>query len=302
MIHGDIVDEFTENFCKHVGIKYGCAVDCATNAIFLVASEFPGLNYRVPTIMTPVVPQAFIQAGVSFQYTDNVSWVGHAYCLNPFDKMRIIDSAQAVNAMHNYIKNDDIAIFSFYPTKPVGSSDGGMICSNNKSFIDRFKILSVQGTMPDVSSWNGRRYVDVGWKMYMNSFQAYIANENLKKLPEKLYKLENVCDQYNDAFKYENSSHHLYRIRVSRQNQFMHNMRDNGIACGIHYDCCHGLYVQRNPQNKYSYYTVADLPKSCVEASHTVSIPFHEKLTEKEISKVIKCIKSTKMLLQRYTQ
>ena len=294
MIHGDIVDEFTENFCKYVGVKYGCPVDCCTNAIYLVVREYTTNKYNVPTIMTPVVPQAFINAGTDFTYIDDTDWVGHAYYLSQDVKgFDIIDSAQEVQ--HRTWGFNDIVVYSFYPTKPVGSSDGGMICSNNKKVIDYFRTVSVQGTRKDNSSWNGRRYVGVGWKMYLNSFQAYIANENLKKLDEKKEALQKVCATYNDAFALDNFGHHLYRIRVRDNVEFLKYMKQNGICCGIHYECCHnmrngiGPILPDTPKTK-------TLLKSEQEEQHTASIPFHEKLTPNEINKVIQCVKAYGLL------
>lgn len=298
LIHGDIVNEFTENFCRYVGIRYGCPVDCATNAIFLIAL-YSNVSFKVPTVMTPVVPQALINAKAKFQYTDDVDWVGHSYHLYKGKFINVIDSAQEV-VKRQPMNHDDLIIYSFYATKPIGSSDGGMICSNSKEKIDFFRMKSVQGTRQDKSSWNGRQYVDVGWKMYLNSFQAYIANENLKRLDEKKEKLLLVREKYNHALGYNNTSHHLYRINVQDNVEFLKRMKSEGIICGIHYECCHKIDAYKRNTHfdpDRGFYQKLHLPYSEREEKTTLSLPFHEKLTDREILKVISCVKSTGKML-----
>ena len=44
-----------------------------------------------------------------------------------------------------------------------------------------------------------------GWKMYLNSTQAYVANENFKKYSRKLEILKRIKKYYNDQFGYNNT-------------------------------------------------------------------------------------------------
>jgi dTDP-4-amino-4,6-dideoxygalactose transaminase len=173
--------------------------------------------------------------------------------------------------------------FSFYPTKPVGSSDGGIIVSNDKSKIDFLKTLSFNGMTFSTNNWE-RRIILPGYKFYMNSIQAYIANENLSKLDDKKKRLGVIRDIYNKELGYNNSSDHLYRINISNRNEFMSNMSKNNIICGIHYESQHAnpVYTQGKEFN---------CAKSTYESSTTVSIPFHENLSDNDIRHIIQSIK-----------
>lgn len=279
LLHGKIVDEFTRNFCDYVGIKYGCAVNSATSAIFLIASKFFDIEYQIPTMIPPVVVNALINAKVSFKFIDDTEWVGHSYTMT--NNPHIIDSAQEViKCSCQCFGPNDIIIFSYYFSKPVGSCDGGMICSNNEEIINYLSIISNNGSKKG-NSWENE-FTCIGWKMYMNSVQAYIANENLKKLDEKKEKLKAVRHIYNSEFGLKNSSEHLYRIRTERRDDFITFTKQQEIVCGIHYKCCH-----INPV----YGKTESFPKSEEEEKLTVSIPYHEQLTYEEIDKVIKCVK-----------
>lgn len=277
-LHDVIVMDFADEFANFVGAKYACPLSSATSAIFLCLSLEPPTTITTPSIMPPVVANAILLAGHNIQFNDDVDWVGEPYVMHQFDACKIVDSAQAVrrNQFHEYDDND-LMIFSFYPTKPVGSIDGGMVVSNNKDVIDKLKVLSMNGMSSDISSWD-RKVVQPGWKMYLNSVQAYVARKNLRTLAARQQKLQGVRDRYNKAFGYENTSDHLYRIHVKDNIQFVKNMRAEGIICGIHYHALHLMDCYRQD---------IDLPHSERESKTTISIPFHHNLTDTEIKEVI---------------
>ena len=135
----------------------------------------------------------------------------------------------------------------------------------------------------DKDSWK-RKIVLPGWKMYMNSIQAEIGLRNFNKLESKNQALNELKEEYNASFNLKNNSNHLYRIRVKNRDSFMDLMKGEGIQCGIHYNTVHDIEcykVQHNPS----------LEKSVLESQQTVSIPFHERLTDKEIAYIIKKVR-----------
>jgi len=291
LLHGDIVEEFTENFCKYVGAPYGCAINSASSAIFLL-SYYNNFKFSIPTMLPPVVLNAIINGNSQYEFVDNINWIGHTYNLYN-GEMLIIDSAQEVMSktlyVHPFTSNTPIVyIYSFYPTKSVSSCDGGMICSNDKGFIDFFKTIVMNGMEFSPNSWE-RSIKTPGWKMYMNSIQAHIANENLKKLDEKKHNLHIIREIYNYEFGYDRYSEHLYTIKVKNNTEFVKYMKAQDIQCGIHYRCLHNQDPYR--WNKYA----ASLLRSELSENQIVSIPYHEKLTEKEIHKVIQCVRSSGM-------
>lgn len=289
-LHGKVVNNFENKFADYVGAKYACSVSSATNAIFLI---FEGKNQtlEIPSMLPPVVNNALIKAGNKINYVDNVSWVGDSYILHNFKDYKVIDSAQKVekNQFKKEAKPKDLMLFSFYPTKPVGSIDGGIIVSDDYEKIKYYKEATLNGMSFSNNNWE-RKIKFPGWKMYMNSFQAYIALENLKKLEKKEKLLKKVRKSYNKAFGYENYSNHLYRIDVNNRDEFIKFFKSENIACGIHYRANHLNKVYKTNTN-YKLLKTEKFEKT------TVSIPFHENLTEKEIKKVISVVKSTGLLV-----
>ena len=149
-----------------------------------------------------------------------------------FDDYKIIDSAQKVDKdqFKKEANDEDLMIFSFYPTKPVGSSDGGIIVSNDYEKIRWFKEATMNGQTYAHNNWD-RTIKFPGYKMYMNSIQCYIANENLKILDFKKMKLSSIREKYNKSFGYNNTSDHLYRIEVGDRDKFIKKMGGSGIIC-----------------------------------------------------------------------
>ena len=281
-LHGPDVDEFTSNFCNYVGTKYGCPISSATNGIFL-AFEGKEELVTIPSVLPPVVFNALHHAGQQIQYKDDVEWVGGSYELHDFGSYKVVDSAQRVQRnQFEEVNDEDIMIFSFYPTKPVGGIDGGIIVSNDKDKIEYFKQRSLNGMSFAENNWD-RNQISIGWKMYMNSFQAFIANQNLKLLDEKNSILESVCGLYNKAFGLNNNSRHLYRVNVGDREEVMKQLKELGIGTGVHYSPLHTQEL---------YKLDIKLPKSEEDAKTTLSIPFNEKLKVADVDYIIKEVKS----------
>ena len=280
LLHGNIIAELEDNFCKYVGAKHACSVGSATNAIFLsLVNE--NITVEIPSIIPPVVGNVIITSGNKVSFRDDTKWVGGSYILHDFGNYKIIDSAQKV-VRDQFIKeanDNDLMIFSFYPTKPIGSCDGGIVVSNDFEKIKWFKEAAFNGMTFSKDNWK-REIKFPGYKMHMNSVQAFIANENLKKLDEKNEALARVREAYNAHLGLTNTSLHLYRISAENRPHFVESMKNDGIQTGIHYASLHdkGIHSEEIPS----------LPMSDRESKTTVSLPFHEKLTSEEIGRILK--------------
>jgi dTDP-4-amino-4,6-dideoxygalactose transaminase len=279
-LHDSGVVELEERFAEYVGAKYACSINSATNAIFLILL---GKNTTVsaPSVIPPVVLNAIINSGNKIEFVDNIEWVGDSYVLHEFPDYKVIDSAQKVE--RNQFKKEasplDLMFFSFYPTKPVGSLDGGMIVSDDYEKIVFFKESVLNGMSYARANWD-RKIRFPGWKMYLNSFQAHIANKNLDRLPAKMERLTEIREYYNKNLDYNNNSSHLYRIKVDDNKKWQKYMKENSVICGIHYEASHLNPIYNNGQ-------ISECPRSVEAANTMLSIPFHEKLTNGELDQIV---------------
>ena len=285
LLHDKVVTEFEETISDYVGAKYAVSFNSATSAIFLLLSRYNDITIKVPSMIPPVVLNAIITSGNQYEFYDDVDWVGGSYLLHDFGDYKVIDSAQKLekNQFKNECNPNDLMIFSFYPTKPVGSCDGGMIVSDDYDKIMFLKEMALNGMSFSENNWE-RKIKFAGYKMYMNTIQCDIALKNFKQYGDKLNKLSEVKEIYNDRLNYSNTSNHLYRIDVKDRYKFIDFMKKNGISCGIHYEALH----------LHPVYKLNDmgLPLSEEKSKTTVSIPFNEVLTNENILTIIDNIKN----------
>jgi len=288
LLHDDIVVEFEKKIAKYVGAKYACAVNSATSAIFLtfVMDYFlKPRTVKIPSMIPPVVANAIITSNNRVEFADNVKWFGNSYILHKFRKYKVVDSAQKLekNQFRKECKSEDLMIFSFYPTKPLGGCDGGMIVTDDYKKYRWFKEAVLNGMSYAENNWE-RDISFPGYKMYMNSVQAKILMNNFESYDKKMRMLGNLVDIYNRELGYENSSKHLYTIEVLDNERFIQNMKNAGIVCGNHYPALH-----LNPV--YNEGKELDCPKSEKLEKRTVSLPMNEKLSFYQTEYIIDKVK-----------
>ena len=288
LLHDDVVVELEKKIAKYVGSKYACAVNSATNAIFLIMTMDYFLKPRIikiPSMIPPVVANAIITSHNKVDFSDDVEWIGDSYILHKFRTYKVVDSAQKLekNQFKKECKPNDIMIFSNYPTKPLGGIDGGIIVTDDYKKYKWMKEAVLNGMTYAENNWE-RTISFPGYKMYMNSIQAEILIRNFENFDKKMRVLGNLVDIYNRELGYNNSSKHLYRIEVLNNEKFIQNMKNAGIVCGIHYPALHKNPIYNNGE-KY------DCPKSEKLEKRTVSLPMNEKLSFLETEYIIDKVK-----------
>ena len=272
LLHDDVVIKFERVIAQYVGAKYACSVNSATSAIFLSLLN-KNVIVDLPSMIPPVVANAIITSGNKINFIDDVDWVGHSYILHQFDDYKVVDSAQKLekNQFQKECNPQDLMIYSFYPTKPLGGSDGGMIVTDDYEKYRWFKEAVLNGMTYAENNWE-RGISFPGYKMYMNSIQAKVLMNNFVNFEKKMMVLGNLVNTYNRELGYKNSSKHLYRIEVLDNKKFLEKMNKAGIICGIHYPALHLNSIYNNGNSK-------GCDKSKKVEHRTVSLPMNERLS-----------------------
>tara|TARA_R100001244_G_C5157630_1_gene130581 strand:+ start:274 stop:1194 length:921 start_codon:yes stop_codon:yes gene_type:complete len=284
LLHDDVVIKFERIIAQYVGAKYACSVNSATSAIFLSLLN-KNVTVDLPSMIPPVVANAIITSGNKINFIDDVDWIGHSYILHQFDDYKVVDSAQKLekNQFQRECNSQDLMMFSFYPTKPLGGSDGGMIVTDDYEKYRWFKEAVLNGMTYAENNWE-RGISFPGYKMYMNSIQAKILMNNFVNFEKKMMVLGNLVNTYNKELGYRNSSKHLYRIEVLDNKKFLEKMNKAGIICGIHYPALHLNSIYNDGNSK-------GCDKSKKVECRTVSLPMNEKLSFYELEYVIDKVK-----------
>ena len=292
-LHGSIVSEFEKEICDYVGAKYAASFFSASYALYAIMKSkvcSTPKEITIPSMIPPVVPNALVDAGVNVKFGSDTDWVGSAYklCEGVIDSAQQLDRNQYKDHLWDNQFGEGLMVFSFYPTKPLSSLDGGIVVSDNKKKIDDLKSLAFYGMDFSDESWN-RVQKQVGYKAYLSTMQATIASRNLKNLDKKYEKIDEIREKYNKELGLENTSRHLYRIPVDNNQDAIQHFKNLGIVCGIHYAPQHLNPVFSDYSDLHEEFFFHE--KVTIPSRRTLSIPLHHKLTPEQVDYIILKVK-----------
>ena len=213
------------------------------------------------------------------------------------DLIVIEDAAQAHGAEYNGEKVGnlgDMACFSFYPTKNMTTSEGGMITTNNEEFAENARVFRAHGSAT-------KYHHDVlGYNFRMTDIAAAIGLEQLKKIDSFNAKRIENAKCLNEGLKdieaietpvLKDGCKHVYhqytiKIKDGKRDELSDYLIENGIGNGIYYPI--PLYDQ--VLYKELGYDQA-LPVTDEIVEEVLSLPIHAKLTQEDLDYIIKTIK-----------
>lgn len=288
---GNTVFEFEQELAKYLGAKYVIATDSCTSALF-VSLKFEALqrgilDVVIPSMTVPLVAAAVIESGHRLLFNDNTGWVGNAYRLkgtNVYDSAHELRRDQCVG-----MAPVDKYCFSFYPTKPIGSADGGAIATDDPIFAKWARSIISYGRNQEQKYQNSWEYeVDlIGYKRHYTNLQAAICLDQLRYLDVTNNRRQKIINNFNAAFDLNNNSLYLYRINVSNRDKFIRVMREKGIECGVHFKPLHMFKAYSN----IPFTQESDHIKIEDAYETTVSLPLFEGLTMAEQEYIIQNVK-----------
>jgi perosamine synthetase len=149
------------------------------------------------------------------------------------DEIVIVDSAHCITPT---IKSD-FAFFSFHPTKPVCTSDGGMISTDLEEAFEYFKYYRNFGRQSKNNEYN---IIQEGFKFYMNNLNATIGLVSLnnydKSLEIRKKNYISLKDQFPDKLLNhdENSSYYFATLITDNAEEL-----NNRYGLAKHYPLLH---------------------------------------------------------------
>lgn len=286
---GNEVFKLESELAEYVGGKYAIATDSCTSALFISLKYEDAKEVSIPSMTVPLVPNACSEAGAKVKFNGETDWVGSAYQIGGTN---VYDSAhQLQRGQYNQLtkENPDAKLcFSFYPTKTVGSADGGAIITNDEKFASWARSAITYGRDQEAKYQNSWDYdvVMTGYKRHYTNLQAAICREQLSRLDETNAERQEIRDKYNAALGYNNVSDYLYRINVHNRDGFIEYANKRGVECGVHFKPLHLMTPFKDfPMDE------ADKAKVEEEYAHTVSLPFFTDMTDEEVFEVIYTVK-----------
>ncbi|WP_396613389.1 DegT/DnrJ/EryC1/StrS family aminotransferase (plasmid) [Haloferax sp. S1W] len=326
---GPVVREFEEEFAAYVNAEFGVATsngttalhaaleglglgpgDCVVttpftfiataNAIALTGAEPEFVDIDPATYnLDPDALEAHLRDGAQ---VDAVIAV-HLYGLpadmprlrelaDEYDFYLVEDAAQAHGAMvdgERVGSLGDVGCFSFYPTKNMTTSEGGMITTNHTGVAERAARFVDHGRR------EGYVHDVVGHNFRMTSIEAAIGlaqlnrleeftaarQENAAKLTAGLTGIEGIetpviPDGRTHVF-------HQYTVRAADRDALHDHLTALDIASKVYYP----LPLHRQPV--YDHVS-AMMPQADAAAARVLSLPVHPALSDADIDRIIRAI------------
>jgi aminotransferase EvaB len=322
--------EFENNIASYLGTKHAIGVNSGTDALYLSAQALgfgPGDEIISVSHTFVATIGAIVQCGaepVLIDIRDDfnmdvrqieaaitpktkgiipVHLNGHSCemdkIINLADKynLKVIeDAAQALGASFNGKRCGsfgDVAIFSFYPAKMLGTAgDGGMICTNDDNLARNFRTLRDNGRVdsPDIIEC-------FGYCSRLDNLHAAILNMKFKHLPAWIKRRREIAKLYYEGLAgisglrlppesdelffdvYQN-----YVIRTKKRDELVGYLKNSGIETLISWPV--PLHKQKNLNLGHF-----NLPVTEQISSEVVSLPMYPELNNQKVEMTIEAIK-----------
>ncbi len=238
----------------------------------------------------------------------------------------IEDACQAAGASYKGKKAGsmgDIGVFSFFPTKNLGSAgDGGMLVTHDESLAVRMKAYRMHGsgengqrayndmhgiqeevkadTSKDNTVYNPLKYYNylIGHNSRLDEIQAAILRVKLPRLDEWNDRRRTLAKRYNDALedvltvpRYktdEGAIYHLYIVQSEERDKMTKKLGEKGIATGVYYPV--PLHLQKAFGDLG--YRKGDLPVGEYLSERTFALPMFPEMTEEEQDYIIESVRA----------
>ncbi|OIP53444.1 MAG: UDP-4-amino-4,6-dideoxy-N-acetyl-beta-L-altrosamine transaminase [Helicobacteraceae bacterium CG2_30_36_10] len=325
LTQGKKVEEFEKALCDYTGVKYAIALNSATSALF-AAYLACAIKKDDEIITSPIsfvaTSNMFVALGAKPVWCD-VKQDGNID-ENEIEKLitsktkaiAVVDFAgkpvematiNAIAKKHNLLVIDDashalgssinskkvgsfadMTIFSFHAIKPITTSEGGAVLTDNDEYAKQIRLIRSHG-MVKKELWNSDM-VSLGHNFRMTEVAASLGFTQMKKLDTFIKKRNIIAAYYDERFKNEAlfltqniphaniSSRHLYPILLSLE---LHANKEDIfkelLACGI------GVQVHYKPIYQNSFYQEKfgefSLPMAENFYRSEISIPCHQQMS-----------------------
>jgi dTDP-4-amino-4,6-dideoxygalactose transaminase len=321
---GPRVAEFEQAFAEYTGTEYAVAVNSGTAALHaallahgigkgdeVITSSFSFIATANSVLFTGARPVFADIRPDSFNLDPHlveekitpatkaimpVHLYGHPADMEAMDEIAedhdlvlIEDACQAHGAAYKGKKAGSFGTgaFSFYPTKNMTTSEGGIITTNSKETAEKARMIRAHGSK--------QRYLHemLGYNLRMTDISAAIGMVQLKRLPDYIEARQRNAKMLNEGLKSvdgiecpvvrKNCGHvfHQYTIRTRNRDQLADHLKEKGIGSGIYYP----IPIHRQPYYKELGYN--DTLMVTEKASREVlSLPVHPGVTRDDINTI----------------
>ncbi len=333
VILGERVTEFERKWAAYCGLSEpGAGVNNGTDALFLALKALGvGAGDEVITVANTAIPtvSAIVSTGASPRFVDidprtflmdadqlegaitpqtRVILPVHLYgqCV-AMEKVLAVaarhqlavleDCAQSHGATrHGRMAGafGDVAAFSFYPTKILGTfGDAGMVCSPSASIVEKVKSLRMYGN-------RGTYYAEEhGYNSRLDELHAAILLLKMQWLDDDIARRRAIAARYDAELadsglklpEVDDSNAHafyLYVVRHAKRDVILRELQRHDIVLNISYPV--PIHLMRGYEHVSGLGRGA-LPHTEAAAEEVFSLPMYPTLSDDEQSRVIEALR-----------
>jgi len=188
----------------------------------------------------------------------------------------------------------DMGIFSFFPTKTLGSyGDAGMIVTNDDNLNELTKVYRKHGATKKY------HHEYIGYNSRLDTIQAAILNVKMKYIDEAIAKRDQVATWYMDRLQDceyikfpkvkgdQKPVYYVFNILAEKRDELAAFLGQNGVGHSIYYP--KPLHLQKCFD--YLGYKKGDFPIAEMLTEKCLALPIYPEITEAEIDYVCETIK-----------
>ncbi len=296
LTQGPQVEAFERALAEYVGVKHAVVFNAATSALF-AAYHAAGIgegdeiittpisfvatsNMAVVLGATPVFCDVKLDGNIDEHYIERLI-TPNTKAIVPVDfggKPVEIEAIKAIAARHNLLLIDDashalgsmignakvgthadMSIFSFHAIKPITTTEGGAIVTDNDNFAAALRLFRSHG-IEKRQHWNSDM-VQMGYNFRLSDIAAALGHSQLKRVDDFIEKRNEIAAYYDKRFADTRlfstqkidpdtrSSRHLYPLILSPE---LHCPKED-IFTALHKKGL-GVQVHYKPIYQNSYY------------------------------------------------
>ena len=272
---GENVPKLEEAFEPFSRKKYNVATNSASASAFMI---FAFLKEKYGTCDVYTTSLGFVSPAWAAKHHGHNALLNDSR-LKAFDEIIVVDSAHCVTPD---IKCD-FSFFSFHPYKPICSSDGGMISTDNAHADEYFRLYRNFGRVSVDAGYD--IHAAGGFKFYMNNLNATLALISMKRHNGNLSIRKGNFQHIKQNISLTSVLNHdilsSYYFGTAFSDSADKVMEKLGIA--RHYPMLHKMtYFKDEYQG-----TLENLENLF---GTIINIPIHQNLSEEEISDIVRII------------
>ncbi len=281
------VAEFEEALCSYTGAKYAITFNSATSALqgaYSVCDIKEGDEIITTPVSFVATANMFVTLGAEPVWCDvkldgnidenqieklitprtkaivPVDFAGKPVKIQKINaiakKHRLLVIEDASHALGSSINEKkigsfaDMTIFSFHAIKPITTSEGGAVLTDNEVFAKALRLFRSHGIVKK-EFWNSDM-VSMGYNLRMTEVAAALGSSQLKKLDKFIAKRDKISHYFDERFKNKKmfltqkiepnqvSSRHLYPIILNPELQCLKEeifteLQERGLGVQVHY-------------------------------------------------------------------